>query len=102
MDALRRELMEEAAVEIRDIERLGFVHLRHRTLNPRDHSYPYPDFSHVVFASRYRGDCGVPQPDDYEASAEFVPMEGLCRRVNLGTLQQALFDAARDHRRRQA
>ena len=40
LDALRREIREEAGVRIGDIHRLGFVHLRHQTQKPPQ--YPYP------------------------------------------------------------
>ncbi len=74
-EALRREILEEAGIEITCIERLGFVHLRHETPRPPQYPYPYPDFFWPVFSSHYFEEIAKERaPDDYEISAEFVPL----------------------------
>lgn len=98
LDALHREIREEAGVRIMDIQRLGFVHLRHRTPRPPQYTYPYPDFFWLVFRSEYHGKSTVPQePDGYEISAEFVPLAALDRQ-NLRPLEQAYLAAAKQSR----
>ncbi len=100
LDALHREIREEAGVQIRDIHRLGFVHLRHQTPRPPQYAYPYPDFFWVVFRSHSHSNCAVPQkPDEYQISAEFVPLAKL-EDLNLRPLDQAYLAAAtRGHAR---
>ena len=74
-EALRREILEEAGIEITCIERLGFVHLRHETPRPPHYPYPYPDFFWPVFSSHFSEESAKGRvPDDYEISAEFVPL----------------------------
>lgn len=82
LEALRRELMEEAGVNITGVLRLGFLHLRHQTPKPPNYPYLYPDFIWPVFVAEYDGDCEEPQAqDDYELSSEFVPMADLHRSI---------------------
>ena len=52
-EALRREILEEAGIEIACSERLGFVHLRHETPRPPQYPYPYPDFFWLIYRSHY-------------------------------------------------
>ena len=78
VEALRREIVEEAGIEITDIGRIGFIHLRHRTPKPPDYPYPYPDFFWSIFSARYLEDSpGGSSPDGYELSAEFVAASSL-------------------------
>ena len=80
LEALRRELVEEASVEITDVCRLGFMHLRHETPKPPDYPYLYPDFFWPIFRVEYARDYeGKRVPDDYELSSEFVPLADLDR-----------------------
>ena len=82
LDALRRELMEEAGVKITGVLRLGFLHLRHQTPKPPNYSYLYPDFIWPIIVAEYDGDSEEPQvQDDYELSSEFVPIAELDRSV---------------------
>ena len=82
LEALRRELMEEAGVKITGVLRLGFLHLRHQTPKPPHYPYLYPDFIWPIFVAEYDGDCEEPQvQDDYELSSEFVPIAELDRSV---------------------
>ena len=95
LDALRRELVEEAGVEITDVCRLGFMHLRHETPKPTDYPYLYPDLFWPVFQAEYDGDSEeTPEPDDYELSTEFVPIADLDRSAltaaELAYLDQAI------------
>ncbi len=77
-EALRREIVEEAGIEITNIRRVGFVHLRHRTPRPVNYPYPYPDFFWSIFSVRYLKDSpGGSSPDGYELSAEFVAASSL-------------------------
>ena len=74
-EALRREILEEAGIEITCVERLGFVHLRHETPRPPHYPYPYPDFFWLIFSSHFAEESAEERaPDDYEISAEFVPL----------------------------
>ena len=95
LDALRRELREEAGVRIREIHRLGFVHLRHQTSKPPQYAYPYPDFFWLVFRAHAHSKRAKPQePDDYQISAEFVPLASL-GGLRLRPLDQAYLAAAK-------
>ncbi len=81
-EALRREILEEAGIEISGSERLGFVHLRHETPKPPQYPYPYPDFFWLVYSSRfYKESAEEREPDEFEISAEFVPL------VNISSVQ---------------
>ena len=94
LDALRREIREEAGVRIGDIHRLGFVHLRHQTAKPPQYTYPYPDFFWLIFQSHAHSERAVPQaPDDGQLSTEFVPLAQF-DSLNLGSLDRAYFAAA--------
>ena len=78
IDALRREIIEESGIEITDIRRIGFMHLRHRTPKPPSYPHPYPDFFWPIFSARYLEDSpGGSSPDEYELSAEFVSVSRL-------------------------
>ena len=96
MDALRREVEEEAEIEITDIRQIGFMHLRHRTPKPPDYPYPYPDFFWSIFSGRYLKDSpGRSSPDEYELSAEFVPVSRLSC-LGLSQSELALLQAGND------
>ena len=100
LDALRRELVEEAGVEITDVCRLGFMHLRHETPKPTDYPYLYPDLFWPIFRAEY--DCDseeIQEPDDYELSSEFVPVADL-DRSELTVAELAYLDHATHARRR--
>jgi 8-oxo-dGTP pyrophosphatase MutT (NUDIX family) len=93
-EALRRELLEEAGVEIEVLGRVGFVHLRHTTPKPRDHPFLYPDFLWPVYAARFAGwrhDARV--EDGYELSSRFVPIPE-ARSLGLDGYETAFLDAA--------
>ncbi len=95
LDALHREIREEAGVRIGDIHRLGFVHLRHQTPKPPQYAYPYPDFFWLVFRARAHSKRVRPQePDAYQVSAEFVPVASL-GNLRLRPLDQAYLTAAK-------
>ena len=95
LDALRREIREEAGVRIVDVHSLGFVHLRHQTPKPPQYAYPYPDFFWLVFQARAHSNHVRPQePDDYQISAEFVPVASL-GNLRLRPLDQAYLAAAK-------
>ena len=99
-DALRRELVEEASVEITDVCRLGFMHLRHETPKPPDYPYLYPDFFWPIFQAEYDGDSEETQePDDYELSSVFVPVADLDRSA-LTAAELAYLDHAAHAERR--
>ena len=78
LEALKRELMEEAGVKITIVRRLGFRHLRHETPKPPNYPYLYPDFFWPIFVAEYDGECEETRvQDDYELSSEFVPLVDL-------------------------
>ena len=94
LDALQREILEEAGVRITDIQSLGFMHLRHQTPKPPNYPYPYPDFFWPVFTTHFHSNSNAQrQPDDYEISAEFVPIARLSD-LGLRLLERAFLDAA--------
>ena len=98
-DALRRELVEGAGVEITGIHPLGFMHLRHTTPKPPNYPYLYPDLFWPIFRAEYDGDSEeTPEPDDYELSSEFVAIDDL-DRSSLTTAELAYLDHALDARR---
>ncbi len=80
LDALRREIVEEAGMKVTSVRRLGFMHLRHETPKPPGYPYLYPDFFWPIFVAEYDGESGEsPVQDDYELSSEFAPLVDLDR-----------------------
>lgn len=100
LDALHREISEEAGITITDVLRLGFVHLQHRTPRPVRYAYPYPDFFWLLFMSEYHGESLMPpEPDEYEVSAAFVPLATL-DGLGFRPLEQVFLAAAMEERER--
>ncbi len=100
LDALRREIVEEAGVEISGVRPLGFMHLRHETSNPPNFPYLYPDLFWPIFQAEYNRDSELTlEPDDYELSSEFVPLDDLDRSI-LTAAELAYLDYAIEARRR--
>ena len=82
LDALKRELVEEAGVKITRVRRLGFMHLGHKTPKPPNYPYLYPDFFWPIFVAEYDGESEETQvQDDYELSSEFVLLVDLVRSM---------------------
>ena len=54
---------------------------------------------HAVFMSRQASDQDLPEVEDYEVSAEFVPVAGISERIPLGPVDLAFLRAARAQRR---
>ena len=52
LDALRREIVEEAGVEIAGMHPLGFMHMRHTTPKPPNYPYLYPGLLLAYFPWR--------------------------------------------------
>ena len=52
---LRREVLEEADVEIEVLSRIGLMHLKHTTPKPKDYPYSYPDFLWPIYAASFAG-----------------------------------------------
>ena len=99
MDALRREIIEEAGVKITGVRRLGFIHLRHERPKPPNYPYLYPHFFWPIFVAEYDGDSKETQvEDDYELSSEFVPLDELDRSA-LTAAELAYLDHAIEARR---
>ena len=93
-EALRRELLEEAGVEVRVIARIGLVHLRHTTPKPKDYPFLYPDFLWPVYAASVVGlrpDAKV--EDDYEIASQFLPLQEV-RGLGLEDHEKAFLEAA--------
>ena len=100
LDALRREIVEEAGVEITGVRRLGFMHLRHETPKPPNYPYLYPDLFWPIFQAEYNRDSELTlEPDDYELSSEFVPLDDLDRSI-LTAAELAYLDHVIEARRR--
>ena len=75
-ETLRRELLEEAGIEIRIGAQIGLVHLRHTTAKPKGYPYPYPDFLWPVYAASFvREQPDAKVDDGYEISSRFLPLE---------------------------
>ncbi len=100
LDALRREIVEEAGVEISGVRPLGFMHLRHETPKPPNYLYLYPDLFWPIFQAEYDGDSEETRvQDDYELPSEFVPLDELDRSA-LTSAELAYLDHAIEARRR--
>jgi ADP-ribose pyrophosphatase YjhB (NUDIX family) len=72
--ALRREVLEETGLELREASPIGFVHLSHLTPKPPDYGYPYPDMIHLVYCG---AGVGVPRsgdPDGWEQEVSLVTL----------------------------
>ena len=75
-EALKREIFEEAGVEIEAGDQIGLVHLTHTTPKPKDYPYPYPDFLWPVYVASFRGlSPEAKVEDDYEISSRFLPIK---------------------------
>lgn len=93
-EALRRELLEETGWSLLDISLLGFKHLHHLTPMPEGHSFPYPDFFQVIYAT---------SPDSYseeskevdglELGATFLPLDEV-RALPLNPGERLFLDEA--------
>jgi 8-oxo-dGTP pyrophosphatase MutT (NUDIX family) len=73
---LRREVLEEAGVEIRRSILIGFLHYRHLGPKPAGYAYPFPDFVQAVYAAQAGRDC--PQArmyDEYVRHSSFIPVD---------------------------
>ncbi|MBM3934790.1 MAG: NUDIX domain-containing protein [SAR202 cluster bacterium] len=80
-ETVRRELLEEAGVEVRPLRQVGIVHLHHTSPKPSNYKYIYPDFLWAVYHAEHVRD--VPEakvPDDYEISSELVPIASLVEK----------------------
>ena len=94
VEALRRELLEEAGLDVHVENQIGLLHLRHTT--PRPEGYPnlYPDFLQPVYAApfaAYRPQAKV--ADDYEISSRFLPLAEV-RKLELEDFEAPMLDAA--------
>jgi 8-oxo-dGTP diphosphatase len=92
--ALRREILEEAGLNIMNLNLLGFMHLHHETPKPEGDPHPYPDFFWPVFKAEATGD----EPpsvtaDDYEVEAVFRPIDEV-RRLELTPGEHCYLEAA--------
>ena len=93
-ETLRRELLEEAGVEINVKAQIGLVHLRHTTAKPKNYTFPYPDFLWLVYVASVVGQ--MPEAkvvDDYESSSRFLPVRDV-RRLALEDYEWAFLEAA--------
>jgi 8-oxo-dGTP pyrophosphatase MutT (NUDIX family) len=93
-EALRREVFEEAGVELAIMGRIGFMHLRHTSPKPDDYPYLYPDFIWPIWAASFvnsRPDLMV--DDGYEVSFRFVPFQEVVA-LNLDGHEAAFLEAA--------
>ena len=75
-EALRRELLEEAGVEVAIMGRIGFMHLKHTSPKPDGYPFLYPDFIWLIWAAsfvEFKPDLMV--DGGYEVSSRFVPLQ---------------------------
>jgi ADP-ribose pyrophosphatase YjhB (NUDIX family) len=92
-EALKRELLEEAGAEIKIINHVGFVHLRHTTPKPNNYQFLYPDFLWAVYSAsfeRWRPDAKI--EDDYEISSRFLHLRKV-RCLQLEDYELAFLEA---------
>ncbi len=90
-ETLKRELLEEAGVEIEVGDQIGLVHLKHTTPKPKDYPYIYPDFLWPVYVATFTADRpDAKVPDDYEISSRFLPIEEV-RILSLSTDHEKVF-----------
>ena len=93
-ETLHRELLEEAAVEIKVMAQIGLVDLKHVTPKPKGYPYLYPDFLWPVYiASFVRQGPEAEADDDYEIASEFLPLQEV-RRLALDQHAKAFLEAA--------
>ena len=101
-ETLRRELLEEAGVEIKVLPQIGLVHLRHTTPKPKGYSYPYPDFLWPVFVASVVGLKPDARVDDgYDIASQFLPLQEV-RASDLENFESAFLEAAVSALRRQS
>ncbi len=94
METLRRELMEEAGVEIAILTQVGLVHLRHFTPRPENHPYPYPNFLRPTYATSAVSERPIFKvEDDYVVASSFMPIDRV-RRLDLEEFEYSFLDAA--------
>lgn len=96
LETLRREILEETGIEIRDPEPLGFLHFRHLGPRPPGYTYPYPDFVQAVYLARagaFRPDAIM--HDDHVTASEFYPAHDLAT-LPLSACDRAYLSAALD------
>ena len=93
-ETLRRELLEEAGVEIEVMGQIGFAHLKHMTPRPEVYPYPYPDFFWPIYVALFAGSRPEAKvEDDYEVWSGFLPLPEV-RRLTLGDHEKAFLEAA--------
>ncbi len=95
-ETLRREIREEAGIEVRDPKPLGFLHYHHLGPEPQGYDNPYPDFLQAVYLVDACGE--IPQvrlsdPDGYETEARFCPIPE-ARAASAAATQHVFLDAA--------
>ena len=93
-ETLRRELIEEAGMEVRVGGQIGLVHLRHTTPRPENYPFPYPDFLWPVYVASVVGlrpDAKV--DDDYEIGSQLLPLQEV-RSLGLEDYEKAFLEAA--------
>lgn len=74
-DTLRREILEETGWFTDEYRLLGCLHFHHLAPKPPDFPYLYPDFLHLIYTAMARYHQPAAQlADDYELSAEFMPI----------------------------
>ena len=94
METLRRELLEEAGVEIAILTQVGLIHLRHLTAKPENHPYPYPDFLWPTYAASAVSERPVFKvEDDYAVASLFMPVERV-RQLELEEFEYSFLEAA--------
>jgi len=93
-EALRREVFEEAGVELAIMGRIGFMHLRHTSPKPDDYPHPYPDIIWPIWAASFAGSRPDLMVDDgYDVSFRFVPFQNV-DELKLDGHESALLEAA--------
>jgi ADP-ribose pyrophosphatase YjhB (NUDIX family) len=93
-EALRRELFEEARVELAIMGRIGFMHLRHTSPKPEDYRYLYPVFIWQIWAAslvEFRPDLMV--DDGCEVSFRLLSFQEI-GELNLDSHRAAFLEEA--------
>ena len=93
-ETLRRELLEGTGLEIKVMDQIGLVHLRHTTPKPKDYPFIYPDFLWPIFVASVLADKPDAKVDDgYEISSQLLPLQEV-RALALEDHDSAFLEAA--------
>ncbi len=80
-EATRREVWEEAGLDLPNLSPLGLMVFRHGTPRPAGYAYPYPLFTNIIFVTQLGRPFPLTLGDDYEREGRFVSVETALERI---------------------